>query len=85
MSVNYWWTYLLGKPFDVVTDNQCLTWLQGLKEPKVSVPNKAYHPGRQNGNADTLSRFPAKIDPPKSVMSDDQLATGIGATEILPQ
>ena len=33
-SVNYWRTYLLGKPFDVVTDHQCLTWLQGLREPK---------------------------------------------------
>ena len=33
-SVNYWRTYLLGKPFNVVTDHQCFTWLQGLGEPK---------------------------------------------------
>ena len=96
-SVNYWRTYLLGKPFDVVTYHQCLTWLQGLKEPKgrlarwiLSLQEYQFQikhrPGRQNGNADALSRFPAKIDPPKSVMNDDdQLAAGIGATEILPQ
>ena len=51
-SVNYWQTYLLGKSFDVVTDHQCLAWLQRLKEWKgrlarcpvltgIPVPNKA--------------------------------------------
>ncbi|CAB4044694.1 retrotransposable element, partial [Paramuricea clavata] len=33
-TVNYWRPYLLGKTFDIVTDHQSLTWLQGLKEPK---------------------------------------------------
>ena len=33
-TVNYWRPYLLGKAFDIVTDHQSLTWLQGLKEPK---------------------------------------------------
>ena len=80
-----------------MTDHQYLTWLQGLKELKgrlarwiLSLQEYQFQikhrPGRQNGNADALSRFPVKIDPPKSVMNDDdQLAAGIGATEILLQ
>jgi transposase InsO family protein len=96
-SVNYWRTYLLGKQFDVVTDHQCLTWLQGLKEPKGRLArwilnlqeyqfDIKHRPGRQNGNADALSRFPPKVPPPQLVINDDdQLAVGIAATEILPQ
>ena len=80
-----------------MTDHQCLTWLRALWEPKgrlamwiLSLQEYQFQikhrPGRQNGNADALSRFPAKIDPPKPVMNDDdQLAARIGGTEILPQ
>ena len=35
-TVNYWRPYLLGNTFDIVTDHQSLTWLQGLKEPNWS-------------------------------------------------
>ncbi|CAB4031915.1 Hypothetical predicted protein, partial [Paramuricea clavata] len=34
-TVNYWRPYLLGKTFEVITDHQSLTWLQGLNAPKV--------------------------------------------------
>ncbi len=30
----YWRPYLFGKSFEVVTDHQPLTWLQGLSAPK---------------------------------------------------
>ena len=68
-TVNYWRPYLLGKAFDIVTDHQSLTWLQGLKEPKGRLARWIlalqeyefeikHRPGRQHSNADTLSRFP---------------------------
>ena len=68
-TVSHWRLYLLGRPFAVVTDHQSLTWLHDLKDPKgrlarwllelqeyeFEIKNR---PGRQHGNADTLSRFP---------------------------
>ena len=65
-TVNYWRPYLLGKAFDIVTDHQSLTWLQGLKEPKGRLARwilalQEYEfeikdrPGWQHSNADTLS------------------------------
>ncbi len=96
-AVNYWRTYLLGKPFDVVTDHQCLTWLQGLNEPKgrlarwiLSLQEYQFQikhrPGKQNGNADAISRFPGNLDPTVSMTNDDdRLVTGVGATEIYAQ
>ena len=95
--VNYWRTYLIGKTFDVVIDHQCLTWLQGLKEPKgrlvrriLSLQEYQFHikhrPGKQNGNADTLSRYPVNTTPLDSpVTDDDQLVVGVGVTEISAQ
>ena len=83
-AVNYWRTYLFGKTFDVVTDHQCLTWLQGLKEPEgrlarwiLSLQEYQFQikhrPGKQNGNADTLSRCPVNTTPlDSSVTHDDQ-------------
>lgn len=92
-AVNYWRTYLLGKPFDVVTDHQCLTWLQGLKEPKgrlarwiVSLQEYQFQIKHRNGNAGALSRFPGSLNPAlPRIKDDDRLVTGIGATEICAQ
>ena len=55
--------------FDIVTDHQSLTWLQGLKEPKGGLARlilalqehefeNKHRQGKQHDNADTLSRFP---------------------------
>ena len=65
-TVNYWRPYLLGKAFDIVTDHQSLTRLQGLKEPKGRLARWIlalqeyefeikHRPGRQHSNADILS------------------------------
>jgi hypothetical protein len=67
-TVNYWRPYLLGKSFEVITDHQSLTWLQGLNAPKGRLARWivalqeyefviTHRPGRNNGNADALSRF----------------------------
>ena len=93
-TVNYWRPYLLGKAFDVVTDHQSLTWLQGLKEPKGRLARWVlalqeyefeikHRPGRQHGNADTLSRF-ARVAPSQVPQHspDEELAVGVGATEV---
>lgn len=93
-TVNYWRPYLLGEAFDVVTDHQSLTWLQRLKEPKGRLARWVlvlqeyefeikHRPGRQHGNADTLSRF-ARVAPSQVPQHspDEELAVGVGATEV---
>ena len=93
-TVNYWRPYLLGNAFDIVTDHQSLTWLQGLKEPKGRLARWIlalqeyefeikHRPGRQHSNADTLSRFPRATTqqiPDKSV--DEDVMVGVYATEV---
>ena len=50
-SVNHWRSYLLGKAFDIVTDHQSLTWLQGLKKPNISlVMRRLGRPEAPTGN-----------------------------------
>ena len=93
-TVNYWRPYLLGKEFDIVTDHQSLTWLQGLKEPKGRFARWIlalqeyefqikHRPGRQHSNADTLSRFP-RVTPSlvPDGAADDDLMVGVKATEV---
>ena len=42
---------LLGKAFDIVTDHQSLTWLQGLKKPNISlVMRRLGRPEAPTGN-----------------------------------
>ncbi len=90
--------YLLGKAFQVVTDHQSLTWLQGLKEPKGRLARWIltleeydfaiiHHPGRENSNADALSRSPLPttvinqvVNPPH--LPDEEIVIGIRPTLI---
>ncbi|CAB3992292.1 Transposon Ty3-G Gag-Pol poly [Paramuricea clavata] len=93
-TVNYWRPYLLGNTFDIVTDHQSLTWLQGLKEPKGRLARWIlalqeydfeikHRPGRQHSNADTLSRFP-RVTPPQipDQSVDEDLMVGVNGTEV---
>ncbi len=93
-TVNYWRPYLLGNTFDIVTDHQSLTWLQGLKEPKGRLARWIlalreydfeikHRPGRQHSNADTLSRLPRVKPlriPDRSV--DEDMMVGVNGTEV---
>ena len=61
--------YLLGRPFLIQTDHRALEWLDRLKENNVRLTRWSlalqpfqfevkHRPGRDNGNADALSRAP---------------------------
>ena len=93
-TVNYWRPYLLGKAFDIVTDHQSLTWLQGLKEPEGRLARWIlalqeyefeikHRLGKQHDSADTLSRFPG-VSP--ALVPDwspgEDLMVGVAATEV---
>ena len=85
---------MLGKAFDIVTDHQSLTWLQGLKEPKgrlawwiLALQEYVFEinhkPGKQHSNADTLSRFPRVTPSPALEGSpEEKMMTGVAAMEI---
>ena len=93
-TVNHWRPYLLGKAFEVVTDHQSLTWLQGLKEPKRRLARWVltlqeyefvvkHRPGKLHSNADTLSRFPRTSTPPVPEWNfEETRMTGVAATEV---
>ena len=74
-AVALWCPYLLGKTSLIITDHQCLTWLQTMKEPKGQLARWIlalqeytfeirHRPGKQNVNADALSCSPALSEPP---------------------
>ena len=69
LAVKAFSTYLLGKPFLLQTDNRALMWLQSFKDKNTrltrwSLALQSYtfrvqhRKGRDNANADTLSRLP---------------------------
>lgn len=68
-AVNYFRHYLYGRKFKIVTDHRPLTWLFNVKDPgsrlirwRLKLEQYDYEiiykPGRQNANADCLSRIP---------------------------
>ena len=61
--------YLLGRRFKVITDHKGLTWIFNVKDPSSRLLRWRllleeydfkikYKPGKQNENADSLSRYP---------------------------
>ena len=93
-AVALWCPYLLGKTSLIITDHQCLTWLQTMKEPKGQLARWIlalqeytfeirHRPGKQNVNADALSCSPALSEPPAiQEVPDDGITIGVGATRI---
>ena len=76
--------YLLGKPFQLITDNRALTWLHSL-EPKGRIARwimdlqefsftVQHRAGKDNANADALSRLcpPSSFKPPSPTPSKDK-------------
>ena len=76
--------YLLGKPFQLITDNRALTWLHSL-EPKGRIARwimdlqefsftVQHRAGKDNANADALSRLcpPSSFKPPSPTLSKDK-------------
>ena len=93
-AVTLWRPHLLRKTFLIVTDHQCLTWLQTIKEPKGRLARRIlaiqeyafeirHRPGKQNTNAGALSRSPALSEPPAiQEVIDDEMTIGVGTTRI---
>ena len=87
--------YLVGKPFQLITDNRALTWLHSL-EPKdrfarwimdlqefsFTVQHRA---GKDNANADALSRLcpPLSFKPPNPTPSKDKAACFVQLASVI--
>ena len=84
--------YLYGRTFTLFTDHNPLTSLQGLKDTGGRITRwllflqqfdmkVLYRPGRNNGNADGLSRRPQGTEnPPKSLQHGDRVREVCGIT-----
>ena len=68
-SVKHFRPYLIGRKFQVLTDHKGLTWIFRVKDPSSRLLRWrmlleeyefeiVYKPGKQNVNADSLSRYP---------------------------
>ncbi|RWS01610.1 Retrotransposable element Tf2 protein type 1-like protein [Dinothrombium tinctorium] len=68
-AINFWHHYLYGKNFTVITDHNALKWLKSVKKPNSRLFNWSlklsqydfnikYEPGKNNVEADCLSRNP---------------------------
>ena len=71
LGIKAFTTYLIGKPFVLQTDNRALTWLQTFKDKNARLTRWSlalqpytfmvqHRKGRDNANADALSRLPVE-------------------------
>lgn len=91
-AVDYWHYYLVGRKFVIETDHQPLKWLMKQKQPRTRLFNWAmrlnqynfsinYIPGRENEEADFLSRNPVEI----FHLTTDEIRTLQEPISILPK
>ena len=92
--------YLYGRQFELRTDHHCLKWLHSFKEPEGQVARwlesltefqyrVIHRPGKQHGNADSLSRSNCTqcgLDFGSSEMEDSDVSCGCMSTgaQLLP-
>ena len=87
--------YLLGKPFQLITDNRALTWLHSL-EPKGRIARwimdlqefsftVQHRAGKDNANADALSRLcpSSSINPPSPTPLKDNAVCFVQLTPVI--
>ena len=91
-AVKEFYPYLYGQTFTLFTDHNPLTSLQGLKDTGGRITRwllflqqfdmkVLYRPGRNNGNADGLSRRPQGMDDaPQPLLHDDRVKEVCGIT-----
>ena len=77
-AVKTYYPYLYGREFKVLTDHRPLQWLMSIEEPTARLARWSlllqefdieiiYRPGKQNQNADCLSRIPTERDSDEEV------------------
>lgn len=89
-AVKHFRPYLYGRKFNIFTDHRPLAWLNSLKEPNSKLTrwklrlaefdfDIIYKKGKQNSNADALSRI--KLNALTSDNDDTSLQVNVGDTE----
>ena len=89
-SIEHFRVYLYGQEFLICTDHQPLKWMFNIKEPQPRIARWImklseyqfqieYKPGKVNGNADGLSRWPMG-----EAVSDEKLDNGEDIIEGIP-
>ena len=84
LGVQAFRVYLLGRPFCIQTDHQCLVWLDRLKDSNTRLARWSlalqpyqytvmHRPGKANDNADALSR----VDPPRQTAVSQEKGGGV--------
>lgn len=82
-ATKYFRPYLFGRKFKIITDHKPLTWLFSLKEPNSKLVRWrlrleefdyeiVYKKGKQNTNADALSRIEININESSQAHSDEE-------------
>ena len=84
LGVQAFRVYLLGRPFCIQTDHQCLVWLDRLKDSNTRLARCSlalqpyqyrvtHRPGKANDNADALSR----VYPPRQTAVSQEKGGGV--------
>ena len=92
--IKKWKHYLLGRPFELITDHKALQWLQNTKDLEGRLARWAlalqpfqftikYRPGSQHGNADAMTKPTVAQKFPTSELikeNDEQVTSAVTAT-----